>query len=277
MVDSIADLDPVPETREPKSGGKRGFTITELSVTQYVSFLLYITLFSATLAKYKLEEKGFGCVDKSIVTPGNARKWTFAILWLICFGSATRIYLSFWNVEGSLDFQSLRKKWHPLVRFLDWFGCRSACFLCVNLLPIAVAASEKCGWIEGLLIASYLIMLVWDVWIGIALCRKASERWCCFLNVKEIIGNCFRENFKYKVGLWTYLELFGFLMSVAYFLVVRGGDAENITFALGSLSVVTVVIIFLDIFLFNIKDYLSTLVWCLLGIWPVIWLVQTLG
>src|SRR5260370_41625610 len=109
-------LNAVPETREPV--GRKRFTLKELSVTQYVSFLLYLTLFSMTLMKYNIEN-GFGCVDKSMVTKTHPTLWKFSILWLICFGSATRIYLSFWNVEGSKDFLALRKDWHRLAKGLD--------------------------------------------------------------------------------------------------------------------------------------------------------------
>jgi len=245
-----------------------------LSVTQFVSYLFFLTLFAKAVSETDLASKGFGLIPPGMASGWLARIWAFAILWIICFGTGARTYLSFWNVEQNEEFQALRMSWGRVRRSLDWFFCRALCFFCINLFPIAIGYNTP-WWIELLLIASYLIMVIWDIWIGIGLClRDGEQRRKCFT-----LSGSKRGHFKSQIRLWTHLEIVGLIVTILYLGLVMGlkvlGHPELLTFALGMLVVATVYIVVRDV-RWNWKDYKWT-IWCSLAVIPLLFLVRFLG
>lgn len=247
-------------------------TTKGLSVTQFVSYLVFLAVFSRTIMETNLTNSGFGLLRADQVGVEFGRAWKLALLWIICFGTGARTYISFWYVEQSYDFERLREKWGYIRKTSDWFVCRALCFLCVNMFPIAIAANKR-GWMEGLLIASYAIMVAWDLLVGMALCKQDKEPTYCALSFK----GCKRGHFKSQIRIWTWLDIIGLVVSGIYvILVLNTVSPVWLTLALGILAFPIAFIVLFDLFYWNVYVYKRMLL-CPIAIAPVFFLVQFLS
>jgi hypothetical protein len=127
--------------------------LTQLTVSQFISFGLYSAAFLVAIGKYD-SSAGLGLIKTNL-----SELLRYSILFVVVMLNGLRFYLSNWEVEEDKKFRDLKEEYKNGWVHWEWF-LRAACLLCVYLIPICL--TKRGEYVEVLLVILFGTLFVWD-------------------------------------------------------------------------------------------------------------------
>ncbi len=204
-------------TQRPLVGAVR---LGHMKVTQFVSVLLYTSVFVTILHHADFKEHGFGLLTVGFFSHYKDENGVIiALQWLVLGGmlaiNAIRYHLSFWSVEENEGFGDLCKwarkekaeRWGFI--FFDFF-LRITSYVVLFLIQLACVAKERGPAPrlapEMLLLVLFFLLVLWDLVMLLGIWKHSKEQTASEATTL----------FKGDVIWWLRAETIAFVCMLAY-------------------------------------------------------------